>query len=74
MENTNQKSTGDFKIPTNWTEISKELKSKYPALTDADLKFESGKDLDLLKRLETRLNKSRLDVIDILRKSQVKLA
>jgi hypothetical protein len=39
-------------------------------LTDADLKFETGKEEDLLKRIETRLNKKRDEVINNIRKGQ----
>lgn len=61
-----------FKITGNWTEQSKELKSKYAQLTDADLKFEAGKEGELLKRVQTRLNKNREEVINIIKKGQHK--
>lgn len=32
---------------------------KYPALTDADLKFEEGKENELVARAERRLNQKR---------------
>ena len=67
--NTDQnKSTVPFKITGNWSEQSKTLKSKFSQLTDADLKFEQGKENDLLTRIETRLNKKREEVINIINK------
>jgi hypothetical protein len=72
MENPNKKTTESFKITGNWATQSKELKSKYAQLTDADLKFEVGKENDLLQRVETRLNKKREEVINIIKKGQPK--
>lgn len=65
-----KKVTNTFKITGNWNNQSKELKNKFSQLTDADLKFETGKEEDLLKRMETRLNKKREDVINIIKKGQ----
>jgi hypothetical protein len=67
--NTNQ-TPENFKITGDWTVQSKQLKEKYSQLTDADLKFEPGKENDLLKRVETRLNKKREEVINIIKKGQ----
>jgi hypothetical protein len=72
MKNPNKKTTESFKITGNWATQSKELKSKYAQLTDADLKFEVGKENDLLQRVETRLNKKREEVINIIKKGQPK--
>jgi uncharacterized protein YjbJ (UPF0337 family) len=63
MEPTQKKSTESFKISGNWSAQSKQLKEKYPQLTDADLKFEVGKEEELLTRLQTRLHKNRDEVI-----------
>ena len=60
-----------FKITGNWGIQSKKLKEKFSQLTDADLKFETGKEDDLLKRVEARLNKKREEVINIIKKGQV---
>lgn len=68
-ENKNQ-SAEDFKITGNWETQSKGLKSKYSQLTDSDLKFEKGQENDLLKRVETKLNKKREEVINIIKKNQ----
>jgi len=39
------------------------LKEKYSQLTDADLKFEAGKENELLGKVETKLNKKREEVL-----------
>jgi uncharacterized protein YjbJ (UPF0337 family) len=70
METTKNKQSATFKIAGNWNEQSKQLKEKYSQLTDADLKFETGKEEELLKRVETRLGKKREEVINMINKSQ----
>lgn len=69
METKENKSMEEFKITGNWADQSKQLQDKFAQLTDADLKFEAGKENELLKRIETRLNKKREEVINIIRKS-----
>lgn len=59
-----------FKFTGNWAEQSKQLKVKFPQLTDADLKFETGKEEDVLARVEKKLNKKREEVVNIIRKGQ----
>jgi hypothetical protein len=72
MDNTNtqNKNAEGFKITGNWDDQSKQLKEKFSQLTDSDLMFETGKEDDLLKRVETRLNKNREEVINIIKKGQ----
>lgn len=70
MDNTQHTPTETFKVVGNWDTQSKALKVNFPQLTDADLKFETGKETDLLGRIETRLNKKRDEVINIIRKGQ----
>lgn len=70
MENSQNKPAEAFKITGNWDTRSKQLKEKFAQLTDADLKFEPGKENDLLTRVENRLNKKREEVINILKKGQ----
>lgn len=69
METKENKNMEEFKITGNWADQSKQLQDKFAQLTDADLKFETGKENELLKRIETRLNKKREEVINIIRKS-----
>jgi hypothetical protein len=56
-----------FKFSGDWDKQSKALKAKFPKLTLEDVKFESGKELDLIKRLEHKLDKDRNEVIGILK-------
>lgn len=74
MEHSKKKTAESFKITGNWANQSNELKSKFSQLTDDDLKFETGKENDLLKRVETRLNKNREEVINIIKKGQPQMA
>jgi hypothetical protein len=60
-----------FKITGDWATQSKQLKAKYPQLTDADLKFEPGKEAHLLSSLQSRLHKSREEVIEIIKNVQL---
>jgi len=71
MENTNKPKEHQpaFKI-TNWNDSSKKLKEQFSQLTETDLKFETGKEEDLLKRIENRLSKKRSEVIDLINKHQ----
>lgn len=69
MENKN-KTAESFKMTGDWKDQSKQLKTQFSALTDEDLKFENGKENELLKRVETRLNKNRDEVVNIIRKVQ----
>ncbi len=70
MDTTENRSGGPFKIKGNWEIQSKQLQEKYPQLTDADLKFETGKESELLSRLEARLHKNRVLVMNIIEKGQ----
>jgi hypothetical protein len=70
----NQKSEATFKITGDWKEQSKKLKSKHPQLTDEDLKFEAGKENDLIRRLESKLKKNRQEVINIIKESKMAIS
>ncbi|HZW63431.1 MAG TPA: hypothetical protein VFF15_07295 [Flavobacteriaceae bacterium] len=63
-----------FKVRGNWEKQSQALIKKYPVLTPADVKFETGKEVELFNRLETKLNKSRNEVLDILKVNQAIVA
>lgn len=67
MDTTKTKSSEHFKITGSWDTKSKKLKARYPQLTDADLKFEPGKESELLSKLESRLKKTREEVISVIR-------
>lgn len=70
MENNHTKAPEGFKITGDWAAQSKQLKAKYTTLTDADLKLETGKENDMLARVESKLNKKREEVISIIKKNQ----
>lgn len=74
METTESKTAETFKMTGNWEAQSKQLKAKFTQLTDSDLKFETGKESELLGRLQTKLAKNREEVIDIIQKSQTEKA
>ncbi|GAA3560696.1 hypothetical protein [Snuella lapsa] len=65
-----RKTSDFFKVKGDWSKQSKALKEKYPKLTSEDVKFETGKETDLFKRLETKLEKNRTEVIGILKTNQ----
>lgn len=71
MEATENKSGATFKVTGNWETQSKALKAKFSQLTDSDVKFETGKEEELLTRLETKLSKNREDVISLIKKGQL---
>jgi uncharacterized protein YjbJ (UPF0337 family) len=70
MEAKHNKSTEALKISGDWSQQADDLKEKFPQLTDSDLKFERGREDDLIKRMELRLHKKREEVINIIRKVQ----
>lgn len=74
MDTTPNKNTDTFKVTGNWDQQSKLLKEKYAGLTDSDLKFEMGKENDIINHMSSRLNKKREEVISILNKTQVEKA
>jgi hypothetical protein len=66
--------SGTFKITGDWVAQSELLKEKFPQLTDSDLKYEQGQEIALLERVETKLNKQRGEVINIIRKGNTEKA
>jgi uncharacterized protein YjbJ (UPF0337 family) len=70
MDNLEKTPHETFKVKGNWDEQSKRLKSKFSQLTDADLKFDSGKEDEMLKRVQSRLNKNREEVITLIQNNQ----
>ncbi|MGQ3015117.1 MAG: hypothetical protein ACT6QS_15505 [Flavobacteriales bacterium] len=70
MNTARNEEQGPLKITGDWDMHKANLQSKYPQLTDDDLRFSQGREDDLIRRLGDRLNKSREDVTNILRKCQ----
>ena len=62
-----------FKIVGNWDMQSRKLKEKFSELTDEDVKLVAGKENELLTRLVKRLNKTRDEVISLVRRGEPKI-
>jgi len=61
---------GSFKMRGDWEIQTQQLKREFSQLTDADLIFKLGEEKELLRRLEKSLNKTRVDVINIIKSFQ----
>lgn len=70
MDKAKDKKGENFKITGTWERQAKQLKKKFSQLTNADMKLEPGKDDELLTRIETRLNKTRQEVINLIKNCQ----
>lgn len=57
-----------FKVKGDWSIQAGKLKIKFPTLTDDDLKFETGKETELLGKVGKRLNKNLEETTAILEK------
>ena len=55
-----------LKIKGTWNELKGKMKQKYANLTDDDLKYEEGKDDELVGRLQKKLGKAREEVVEML--------
>jgi uncharacterized protein YjbJ (UPF0337 family) len=71
IDNTNKHNTESFTVTGDWAKQTSQLKETFPQLTDADLTFETGREHDLLTRVQDRLRKNRDEVIDLLRRGHV---
>lgn len=52
-----------LELKGNWNEIKGKVKQKYGDLTDNDLRYEEGKDDELLGRLQQKLGKTRSELV-----------
>jgi len=69
MDQSQDKNSGLFQGPTDWDRQSKRLlKEQFGQLTLADLRFETGKEIELLNRIGARLLKTHEEVRNILKK------
>jgi hypothetical protein len=57
-----------FKVKGDWSIQADKLKAKFSSLTDDDLKFETGKEAELLRKVGKRLNKNLEETTAILEK------
>ena len=56
-----------LEIKGKWNEIKGKIKQAHANLTDDDLRYEEGKDDELVGRIQMKLGKSREEVIQWLR-------
>ena len=54
----------EFKIRGNWNELKGKIKQKYATLTDDDLRYEEGKEDELLGRMQQKIGKTKDELID----------
>ncbi len=52
-----------LEIKGKWNELKGKIKQAYADLTDDDLKYEEGKDDELLGRLQQKLGKSKDELV-----------
>lgn len=52
-----------LKLKGSWNETKGKMKQAYGDLTDDDLKYEEGKDDEFVGRIQTKLGKTKDDVI-----------
>lgn len=45
-----------------WPETKAKLKEEHPHLTEEDLRYELGKETELLERLQKKLNKTKKEI------------
>ena len=67
MKNGEENGIG-FEVGKNWNNQKMRLKQKFPQLTDADLRFESGKEFEMLTKVGFKLELKLDEVIRILNK------
>jgi hypothetical protein len=67
-----KKTKEEFKIKGDWTKQSKALKANHSKLTDEDLKHVPGKENEIVKRMETRLGKTRPEILKIIKAVELK--
>lgn len=54
----------ELKLKGNWNEIKGKIKQQYAELTEDDLKYEEGKDDELVGRLQKKIGKTKDEVIE----------
>ncbi|SMO37590.1 CsbD family protein [Solitalea koreensis] len=56
-----------LELKGRWNEIKGKIKQQYGMLTDDDLRYEDGKDDELVGRLQQKIGKTRDEIIKWLR-------
>ena len=52
-----------LKLKGNWNELKGKIKQAHASLSDDDLKYEEGKDDELIGRLQKKIGKTKEEVI-----------
>lgn len=56
-----------LELKGRWNELKGKAKQQYAELTDDDLTYEEGKDDELVGKIQTRLGKTKDEVVDWIR-------
>lgn len=56
-----------LELKGKWNELKGKAKQQYADLTDDDLKYEEGKDDELIGRIQTKLGKTKDEVVEWIR-------
>lgn len=54
----------ELKLKGNWNEIKGKIKQQYADLNDDDLRYEEGKDDELIGRIQKKIGKTKDQIID----------
>lgn len=49
-----------------WDKKKEKLKEKFPVITDEDLRYQEGKEREMIEMLGNKLGKSKLELINII--------
>jgi uncharacterized protein YjbJ (UPF0337 family) len=49
-----------------WTNISEKLRNRFPKLTNIDVEYVKGKEEDLLNRIQSRIGKTKTEVLTLI--------
>lgn len=60
----------NFKMAGDWKIQTKSIRDLYPRLTTLDMRFEDGKEKELIMRMGMRLKKNEENIINILKRHQ----
>jgi len=52
-----------LQIRGRWDDVKKKIQSNYPTITDNDLKYEFGREEELLRKLSAKTGKSEQELI-----------
>lgn len=63
-QNQNIMDSKELKLRGNWNEIKGKIKQQYAELTEDDLKYDEGKDDELIGRIQKKIGKTKDQVIE----------